>query len=272
MKIFVVLFSIVLSMPAVAQDMDSARLRITYEAGYTYTVGEKSKGDDVMFLELGNHSSHFYSKLFTRKEEIRDSMNRRASVSIRMFDEATADLEAGQTYDVFKNFPDVGKLTYTEHILLDYFKYEETMPRISWTLLEGDTLIVGYKCQRAVGKLRGREWKVWFTPDIPVQDGPWKLCGLPGLILWASDVSGVFSFRCIGIESMRGKPIMVKKQKYVICTPEKMNDIYANYRKNFVKYIARTLSPEIWTNAKRYQSKEKLEDKKFYLLEYYDAE
>ena len=35
----------------------------------------------------------------------------------------------------------------------------------------------------ATTHFRGREWKVWFSEEIPLSLGPWKLGGLPGLIL-----------------------------------------------------------------------------------------
>ena len=43
-------------------------------------------------------------------------------------------------------------------------------------------------------------WTVWFAPEIPLQEGPWKLCGLPGLILEACESSGQHSFTATGIE------------------------------------------------------------------------
>lgn len=212
MKTFILLFLMLSNLSASAQEADSVRFRITYKAGYTYTAGDSLKGDDVMRLDIGERSSHFYSALFARQEVIRDSMNRRGSISLTMFDKATAGLGAGQMYDVFKNFPSQGRLTYTEQVIMDHFKHEEDMPQMDWTMLEGDTLIAGYKCNKAKGKLRGREWTAWFTPDIPVQDGPWKLCVLPGLILWATDTSGIFSFRCIGIERPDGASIAMKRK------------------------------------------------------------
>ncbi|HET8574074.1 MAG TPA: GLPGLI family protein [Edaphocola sp.] len=55
----------------------------------------------------------------------------------------------------------------------------------SWKIKEKYRTISGYKCQQAIGRFRGREYRVWFTKDIPLPYGPWKLYGLPGLIIKA---------------------------------------------------------------------------------------
>jgi GLPGLI family protein len=65
---------------------------------------------------------------------------------------------------------------------------------ISWELLNETKNINSFKCQKALGNFRGRTYTVWFTNDIPVSLGPWKLNGLPGLILEATDSLNQFQF------------------------------------------------------------------------------
>ncbi|MGB3606901.1 MAG: GLPGLI family protein [Psychroserpens sp.] len=63
----------------------------------------------------------------------------------------------------------------------------ETIPSINWQIKEEFKDIGQFKCQQAVGYFRGRTYTVWFANEIPVPYGPWKLQGLPGLILEVND-------------------------------------------------------------------------------------
>ena len=46
--------------------------------------------------------------------------------------------------------------------------------------------------------------------DIPINDGPWKFCGLPGLILKVSDDENLFEYLAIGLEQYDGNKKIVK--------------------------------------------------------------
>lgn len=79
--------------------------------------------------------------------------------------------------------------------------YTEPLGGMQWQIVDSTRMILGYECVMAETDFRGRHWTAWFAPEIPLQDGPWKLCGLPGLILEAADSTGQHSFTADGIES-----------------------------------------------------------------------
>lgn len=81
------------------------------------------------------------------------------------------------------------------------YYYNESLNGINWEMKDSTERILGYDCQMAECDYHGRHWEVWFTPDIPIADGPWKLNGLPGLILKANEDAGQYEFTVVGIES-----------------------------------------------------------------------
>ena len=64
---------------------------------------------------------------------------------------------------------------------------EESIPKVQWTLLDETKKINKLICKKAITVFRGRKYEVWYCPDLPFNYGPWKLSGLPGLILEAAD-------------------------------------------------------------------------------------
>ena len=51
-----------------------------------------------------------------------------------------------------------------------------------WVITSEKKKIAGIECKKATTFYRCANYTAWFAPSIPVQFGPWKLGGLPGLI------------------------------------------------------------------------------------------
>lgn len=94
---------------------------------------------------------------------------------------------------VYKNYPE-GKVTESSYFDMDRRQYEEDWEKPEWEITDETKEVIGYECFKAMTEYRGRSWTAWFAPEIPVQDGPWKLCGLPGLILEAHDKNKDYHF------------------------------------------------------------------------------
>lgn len=162
---------------------------------------------DNMLLQIGPDG---LSKFSSYKNLTVDSILMRSSQEQIVKAAMDGKLSNGEFMTIYKNYPE-GKLTHTEKICTDWFRYDEDIPQLDWELTDSVTNVLGYECQSAKCNFRGREWTVFYTEDIPLADGPWKLQGLPGLIMKASDAKGHYTFECIGIKSKADRPITIYK-------------------------------------------------------------
>ena len=135
-----------------------------------------------------------------------------------------------------------GQTTIREFIFPHEYEGYEPTPDIIWTLSEDTITISGYLCQQATATFRGVEWQVYYTEEVPSSAGPWRLRGLPGLIVKAESKAHTFSLAELRQET---SPITapeqgpdVQRMKYAKLLKHK-NEIYGNrlYAKNPTYYV-----------------------------------
>ena len=176
----------------------------TLEVGYTYmhpVQTMRSTEPDVTnryILHTDGHKSKFYSP----NTEYIDSIESTPE-GFEMFNTLKRELWQKREQD---KIPRADGSFYVTKFLSDNelhtydiangtkFHVKESLPEPLWTIEDSCRTILGYECTKASADFYGRKWTVWFTPDIPVNDGPWKLRGLPGLILEANCEGGQYSF------------------------------------------------------------------------------
>lgn len=149
-------------------------------------------------------------------------------------------LKKGESMNVFKNYPSPGRMTNTEIVCEDWFRYEEEIPDFGWELTDSVKTILGYECKGARCTFRGRDWTVYYAEDIPVMEGPWKLCGLPGLIMEAQADGDEYRFVCIGIRNNSTRPITLYDVPYNNASRLKFYDAKHRYDINPYAYFEAT--------------------------------
>lgn len=82
----------------------------------------------------------------------------------------------------------------------DNGRYTEEWPLMKWALADDTQTILGYSCQKATCRFRGREFIAWFATDVPIKGGPWKFGGLPGCILKVYDTRKIYVWEAVAIE------------------------------------------------------------------------
>jgi GLPGLI family protein len=142
---------------------------------------------------------------------------------------------------VWTGYPE-GQTTVREFIFPHDYEGSDLTPEIAWTLTDDTVTVGGYLCQTATCKFRGVAWTVCYTEEIPSSAGPWRLRGLPGLIVKAESEAHTFSLAGLRQEA---SPITapehrpdVQRMKYAKLLKHR-NEIYGNrqYAKNPTYYV-----------------------------------
>ena len=247
MKKYVFILFAILSFPILGiqakTETDSTIFFVEYSALLITRSDIGKPSDDVGYmLYVGSRMSRLQlitSRSWRRKQEELDLQN------------------DGLNCNLYQGYPE-GQITYgTERVSSQEFYYTEPIPEFDWQMLDGDTVVCGYECQKAQTTFRGRTWTVWFTLDLPYSYGPWKLGGLPGLILKAVDKKGQYLFEAIEIKKGDGKPIKIKKMQGIKSTPEKVYReklLYAKDPYQYEKNLGHVYEP-IEINGRRFEYK-----------------
>lgn len=193
-----------------SQAQETVLINVVYEFKYVRDLADKANPYTTnMVLSLGHKSSRYCTeKMYLENKtqlDMKEKMTQQAGIE-----------NNPQPKQVFMGGPMLTINKYgtllNEQILKDYvnrkltiwammgpkdYKIETPWPNIDWNIQDEKKTIGKYNCQKATGSYGGRIYTVWFAPELPFQDGPWKLSGLPGLILEASDSHNevVFTFK-----------------------------------------------------------------------------
>lgn len=179
-------------------------------------------------VEKGNRTKHYYE-------------------NGRLIIDARESQVAHFSYRIFKHYNDK-KIVFTDFVPFDFFLYEEELNNFSWEILNETRRLLGYTIQKAITNYGGRNWIVWFTPDIPISDGPYKFNGLPGLILEARDSMNHYVFRFNSIKSEK-IPIQLMKNDYIITNRKAFHEYQNDFNINLMERMG--VSPENPSAQKR---------------------
>ena len=194
--------------------IDQVAYRITYK---TQTVNDTTKTpyryrDDDMRLEIGkNGVSRFYSYSMVLRKQMMEDMYKSGGG----FDLRSLPKTGFVQWEFYKNYPVQGKTLLLDKVGSDDYQCEESVETPDWQMVPDSTKgILGYQCQMATARFKGRQWIAWYTEDIPLDEGPWKLRGLPGLVLSAYDAKRQYIIEGAGLEQVKNsQPVILVNAK-----------------------------------------------------------
>lgn len=201
----------------------------------TLNKKEKKHEDFILFLN-DNKSSYFIGEKHMYNDSLM-MMVHNGMLSKNDFLTKSQNLKS--TRFNFFVLKDAG-ITVIDKIYTSYFRYSVT-ESLKWSIADKDSNILGYTCHLATTYYAGRKYNAWFTPEIPIADGPYIFAGLPGLILNIHDNQTHYNFDIISLNEFAKGTIpdflFVKKAKPA--QRAKVLDLGKEYRANMVDFVKR---------------------------------
>lgn len=191
--------------------------RFVYQVTMTPDSTNVEKKTELAYLDTDGKKSIFYSENSLKRDSLLERMR-----TTRNFDRTQLqDLRSNMQFTVEKDLTNQS-LVYKSRIGRDQYSYNES-PAFTWKILSETVKIGDYQTQKAETKFGGRTWYAWFTQEVPLQDGPYKFSGLPGLVVKVQDEKGDYSFDLMQTKKIaqvqepqsRGQYINLTKNKYV---------------------------------------------------------
>ena len=225
--------------------------RVIYEYKY---ASDSTKIDSLktewMYLDINKTGSKYYSKsAFESDSIINESIKKQMASGMKSIS-VSRNRQGGEvSYEVEKTYPDY-KTSLITNIGNDTYKVSEDRP-INWKISTEKKKIGEFQTQKATTHFAGRNWIAWFTADVPIQDGPYKFSGLPGLIVEIADEKNSHKIELKGLKKItetfqeeantQGKDIPFLKKKPIDVNRAKYLKIVAQYENDPVQGMREVL-------------------------------
>jgi len=120
--------------------------------------------------------------------------------SIALDNKFNMDISPDSLFTVYKDAESSSLVFEFSDINQRMLYYADTLYPMEWMISQDKKIIEGIDCVKATTLFKGREYIAWYAPSFPFDNGPWKLGGLPGLILEAYDINDDWHLICTSIK------------------------------------------------------------------------
>ena len=232
MKKLLVNFFLIVGIVTFAQNK-----RFIYEYKF---ISDSTNVDDVktemMFLDTTKDGSKYYSyTVFNSdsimKVDLEKQLAATGSINVK------SDMQKGSVrYSVTKTYPDY-KINLHRRLGMDAYNISDDR-KINWKISSEKEKIGEWNAQKAEADFAGRHWIAWFSTEIPIQDGPYKFRGLPGLIVKIEDKTGSHKMELKGIKNITGNvDINVFEVKEIAVNSKQFQKVLKEYENDPTKGI-----------------------------------
>ena len=222
----------------IIEDKEPAILEVHYMKTSVTDTLENRSYSDPMTLRIGKTSAMFYP---TKKMWADSLLRTNFALHEKLYREMNPPGQAEykslgglEREYLFRNINE-GETMVCRIIAGEYYSYTEPTEMPVWQIQSETKEVMGYSCQLATCDFRGRQWYAWFSPDIPVNEGPWKLFGLPGLVLEAWDSKKHYAYRAVGLYTQNLQLVGIRL--YIRHQPYRLKSRQEFLQKMYKEYI-----------------------------------
>lgn len=236
MKKLVIFLAFFLGMAINAQNQ-----RFVYEYKF---VSDSTKKDEskteLMFLDVAKKGSKFFSRNLFVSDSLLQVQNKGGNRDFSKIKFGTIG------FKVEKSYPDY-KVIFFNRLDMDEYKVSDER-KLNWKILQDKEKIGEFNAQKAIADFAGRKWIAWFVSDIPIQDGPYKFHGLPGLIVKIEDETKSHSFVLKEIKNLKQNEEWISEEKkqrlgnLITLSQEKYKKQFLDNRNNPTKGIRQLMA------------------------------
>lgn len=208
--------------------------RFTYE--YRFIPDSTNVSDvktEMMNLDIADSESKFYSYTAYHSDSIMRVDLEKQLASTGMMNVKTDGRKGSIRYSISKKYPKYEVFLHNR-ILRDQYKVSDDR-KIDWKISSEKQKIGEWNSQKAETEFGGRKWVAWFTSDIPIQDGPYKFHGLPGLIVKLEDVSKSHVFNLQAVKNLTEIPKDVFGEKEILVNQKQYDKLVKEYENDPTK-------------------------------------
>lgn len=211
---------------AVAQTQRMAKGCVEYQA-------DKTSGRRMLFF---NETESLMVQSSTKLGMLQDESGAKIEEgAIRM--SVTVKDEQGNQY--YRNFNDTTLVVRHAKGTLPAYTYADSWIEHDWKTSNKTKTVGGLEVRKATTEFRGNTFEVWYAPEINLPYGPWKLFGLPGLIVEAKDKATGrmdYQLKSVHIPCPVDWPITAPEAE-----EQKTLKEHVDYRDNYVDHIHQQL-------------------------------
>jgi len=209
--------------------------KFTYDIDFKPFKNDTTRMSERMVLLSGKKTSMFLSPTKIVLDSVRKDYQRKGLSPYDFIEFKKNYPKNRMTYLVKK---ENGKITYQNKVATKHIEYQQNKPNFNWKIQDTTTTILGYSCQLAKTTYMGRDYEAWFSSDVPIQDGPYKFSGLPGLIFKIYDTQNEFIFTIKSIEKETKPFPSLEEGKSVVKTTHKdVNKVSENIFMSFANRL-----------------------------------